>query len=115
MGLQSHFRSANYKLQCRLLLIISGKKKKTDPRNDSKKEKRSYDKFRNNKTMLKIFSFVQVLYLKEQSNILRCLCSLKFEKKVYSVISCSLRVHVSPFRELKGLEMYYTMNCHTIR
>ena len=28
MGLQSHFRSANYKLQCRLLLIISGKKKK---------------------------------------------------------------------------------------
>ena len=32
MGLQSHFRSANYKLQCKLLLIISGKKKKKQTR-----------------------------------------------------------------------------------
>ena len=39
---------------------------KTEPRNGSMKEKRSYGKVRNNKTMLKILSFIQTLYLKEQ-------------------------------------------------
>ena len=42
---------------------------KTDPRSGSKKEKRSYGKVRNNKTMLTILSFIQILYLKQQSNV----------------------------------------------
>ena len=42
---------------------------KTDPRSGSKKEKRSYGKVRNNKTMLAILSFIQILYLKQQSNV----------------------------------------------
>ena len=35
-------------------------------RNGSKKEKRSYGKVRNNKTMLKVLPFIQILYLKQQ-------------------------------------------------
>ena len=49
----------------RLLLgdaIISSK---TDPHNGSKKEKRSYGKIENNKTMLKILPFIRILYLKQ--------------------------------------------------
>ena len=42
--------STNYKLLLRDATILS----KTAPRNGSKKEKRSYGKVRNNKTMLKI-------------------------------------------------------------
>ena len=38
---------------------------KKDPRNGSK-EKRSYDKAKINKTMLKIVSFIRILYLKQQ-------------------------------------------------
>ena len=48
----------------RLLLEDTTISSKTDPRNGSKKEKRSYGKVRNNKTMLKILSFIQILYLK---------------------------------------------------
>ena len=53
---------------------------KTEPRNGSKKEKRRYDKVRNNKTMLKILSFIRIHCLKQESNILPCFCSLEFEK-----------------------------------
>ena len=60
--------------------IISNK---TDPRNGSKKEKRSYGKIKN-KTMLKVVPFIRVLDLKQQSSILRCFCRLKFEKKFLS-------------------------------
>ena len=35
-------------------------------RNGSKKEKRSYGRVRNDKTMLKVLSFIQILYLKQQ-------------------------------------------------
>ena len=42
---------------------------KTDPRSGSKKEKRSYGKVRNNKTMLTSLSFIQILYLKQQNNV----------------------------------------------
>ena len=37
---------------------------KTDPRNGCKKEKRSYGIVRINKTMLKLLSFIRILYLK---------------------------------------------------
>ena len=37
---------------------------------------------RNNKKMLKILAFIRILCLKQQSNILRCFCSLKFGKKL---------------------------------
>ena len=65
----------------RLLLgdaIISSK---IDPHNGSKKEKRSYGEVKNN-TMLKILPFIKILYLKQQSSILRCFCRLKFEKSL---------------------------------
>ena len=64
----------------RLLLgdaIISSK---TDPLNGIKKEK----KVRNDKVILKILSFIPILYLKQQSNILQGFCSLKFEKRFFS-------------------------------
>ena len=56
---------------------------KTDPRNGSIKEKRSYGKIKS-KTMLKVVPFIRVLDLKQQSSILRCFCWLKFEKKLLS-------------------------------
>ena len=58
--------------------IISSK---TDLRNGSKKEKRSYGKIKNNKTILKILLFIRIPYLKQQSSILRRFWRLKFEKK----------------------------------
>ena len=36
------------------------------------------------KTMLTILQFVPILYLKKQRSILRCFCSLKFEKSLFS-------------------------------
>ena len=62
MGLQPHFRSTNYTALLGDATISS----KTDPRIGSKKKKRSYGKVRNNKTMLKIVSFIRILYLKQQ-------------------------------------------------
>ena len=59
--------------------IISSK---TDPHNGSKKEKGSYGEVKNNNTMLKILPFIRILYLKQQSSILRCFCRLKFEKSL---------------------------------
>ena len=44
---------------------------KTEPRNGNKKENRSYGEVRNNKAMLKILSLFRILYLKQQSDILR--------------------------------------------
>ena len=38
----------------------------------------------NNKTMTAIFSFISTLYLKQQTNILRRFCSLKFENSLFS-------------------------------
>ena len=67
-------------------VIISSK---TEPRNGSKKENRSYGEVRKNKTMLKIFSLVRILYLKQQSNILRSFYSL-FSNK-FSVLSFAVR------------------------
>ena len=78
--LKSHFRFANKKAIIRNALISS----KTNTRNDSKKEKGSYGKVRNRKTMLTIFPFIQILYLKQQSNILPCFCGLKFERGLFS-------------------------------
>ena len=77
MGLQSHFRSANYTAFIRDAIISS----KTDLRSGSIKGKRSCGTIRNNKAMSTVLSFIRILYPKQQSNILRCFCSLKFEKK----------------------------------
>ena len=75
--LQSHFRSANY-----TAFIGRRNNFRPDPHNGSKKEKRSYGEVKNNNTMLKILPFIQILYLKQQSSILRCFCRLKFEKSL---------------------------------
>ena len=61
--------------------IISSK---IDLRSGSKKEKRSYGKVRNDKTKSTILWFIWNLYLKQQSNIVRCFCSLRFEKSLFS-------------------------------
>ena len=76
---QPHFHTANHTAWLGDATISS----KTEPRNGSKKEKRSYGKVRN-KTMLKILPFIQILCLKQQSNILRCFWSLKFLKNLFS-------------------------------
>ena len=55
----------------------------TDPHNGSKKEKRSYGKIKNNKTMIKILPFIRIFYLKQQSSILWCFSRLKFEKVLF--------------------------------
>ena len=61
----------------RLLLGDATILRKADPRSGNKKEKRSYGKVRNNKTMLTILSFIRILYLKQQSIVLRCFCSFR--------------------------------------
>ena len=38
-------------------------------------------KVRNNKTMLKILSFIRIIYLKQQRNILQCFLQSKIYKK----------------------------------
>ena len=63
------YNSASVQQITRLLLGDATVLIKTDPRSGSKKEKRSYGKVRNNKTMLAILSFIQILYLKQQSNV----------------------------------------------
>ena len=63
------YNSASVQQITRLLLGDATVLIKTDPRSGSKKEKRSYGKVRNNKTMLTILSFIQILYLKQQSNV----------------------------------------------
>ena len=60
--------------------IISSK---TGPSNNSKKEKKSCGKVRNNKTMLKILSFIHILCL----NIQQFFCSLRFEKSFFIAVS----------------------------
>ena len=65
----------------RLLLEDAIISSKTEHRNGSKKENQSYGEIRNNKTMLKILSLIRILYLRQQSNILRSFYNLKFEKK----------------------------------
>ena len=57
---------------------------KTDPHNGSKKEKKSYGKIKNSKTMLKILPFIRIIYLKQQSSISWCFSRLKFEKSLFS-------------------------------
>ena len=77
----------------RLLLgdaIISSK---TDSHNGSKKEKRSYGEVKNNNTMLKILPFIQILYLKQQSSILRYFCRLNFEKGLINNMFFSFTFH----------------------
>ena len=59
--LQSHFRSANY-----TTFIRTRNNFEKHMRNGSKKEKRSYGKVRNNKTVLKVLPFIQILHLKQQ-------------------------------------------------
>ena len=60
----------------RLLLEDATISSKTEPPNGSKNENRSYGEARNNKAMLKILSLIRILYLKQQSNILRSFYSL---------------------------------------
>ena len=58
---------------------------KTDPHCGSKKEERNYGKVKNNEKMSTIMPFIQFFfYLKQQTNILWCFCSLKFEKRFFS-------------------------------
>ena len=78
----------------RLLLGDATISSKTNPRNSNKKEKRTYGKVRNSKIIIKILSFIQILYLKQQSNIMRCFCGIEFGKslitnKFFSFIRCS--------------------------
>ena len=48
------------------------------------RRRRKYGKIKNNKTMLKMLLFIRILYLKQQSSILRCFSRLKFEKSLFS-------------------------------
>ena len=42
------------------------------------------EKVKSNETMSVILAFIRILYLKQQSNILWCFCSLKYEKSLFS-------------------------------
>ena len=70
--------------------IISSK---TNPCSGSTKQKRINGYVRNNKTMSAILSFISTLYLKQQTNILRCFSSLKFENSLLSskLLRCIFR------------------------
>ena len=67
----------------RLLVGDTITSSKTNPHNGSKKQKRSYGKIKNNKTMLKILQFTQILYHKQQSSILQCFSRIKFLKSLF--------------------------------
>ena len=67
----------------RLLLGDTITSSKTNPHNGSKKQKRSYGKIKNNKTMLKILQFTQILYHKQQNSILQCFSRIKFLKSLF--------------------------------
>ena len=90
-------------------VIISSK---TEPHNVSKKEKRSYGKSKTNKTTLKILSFIQILYLKQESSILRCYSRLKFEKSLFSntffsfIFRSKMIVHTAEKEQMK----YFVQN-----
>ena len=67
----------------------------TDSRSSgSKKGKRSHGKVRNNKRMWTILKFILILYPKQQSNILRCFSSLKFQKSLFSNTFFSFIFHI---------------------
>ena len=68
----------------RLLLEDAIISNRTEPRNGGKKENQSYGEVINKKVMLKIWSLIRILYLKQQSNIIRSFYSLKFENSLYS-------------------------------
>ena len=70
--------------------IISSK---TNPCSGSTKQKRINGYVRNNKTMSAILSFISTLYLKQQTNILWCFSSLKFENSLLSskLLRCIFR------------------------
>ena len=82
------------------------------PHNGSKKKKRSYGKVWNNKTMLKISPFMQILYLKKQGSILRCFCRLKFEKSLFKntffsfIFRSKIIVHTAEKNQVK----YFAQN-----
>ena len=82
----------------RLLLGDAITSSKTDPHNSSKKEKRSYGEVKNNNTMLKILPFIKILYLKQQSSVLRCFCRLKFEKSLINNTFFSFIFHSKMIR-----------------
>ena len=85
--------------------LISSKK---DPRKVSKKKKKSYGKNKNSKIMLKNLSFIRILYFKQESSILRGICSLKLEKSLFSntffsFIFCSnMKVHTAEKDQIKN-------------
>ena len=89
--------------------IISSK---TDRHNGGKREKINYDKVKNNKTLLKILSFIQNLHLKQESSILWCFFRLKLEKSLFnntffSSIFCSkMIVHTAEKDQIK----YFAQN-----
>ena len=97
--LQSHFRSANYTACIRrrnLFIYLYAI---------------FYGEVKNNNTMLKILPFIRVLYLKQQSSILRCFCRLKYEKSVtirFSVLYFTVRwlVHTAEKDQIK----YFAQN-----
>ena len=62
---------------------------KTEPPNGSKNENRSYGEARNNNVMLKILPLIRILYLQQQSHILRSFYSL-FSNK-FSVLYFAVR------------------------
>ena len=80
--------------------------------NGSKKEKKSYRKFNNNKIMLKILSFTLILYLKQQSGVVRCFFNLKFEKSLFSntFFSCIFRSKMIVHTAEKDQIKYFAQN-----
>ena len=80
---------------------------KTDPHKGSKKEKRSNGIIENNKSMLKVLPFIQILYLKHQSSILWCFSRLKFDKRIFSnTFRSAMIVHTAEKYQIK----YFAQN-----
>ena len=50
----------------------------------AKRRREAMVKLKNDNTMLKILPFIRILYLKQQSSILRCFSKLKFEQSLFS-------------------------------
>ena len=69
-------------------------------------------KVKNNKTISTILSFIQVLYLKQQSNIVQCFYSLKFENGLFrnKLSNCIYRSKRIVYTTKKVHTKYFVQN-----
>ena len=88
--------------------IISSKTRVVEARS----RRDAIEKVKNNKTISTILSFIQVLHLKQQSNILQCFYSLKFQNNLFrhKLSNCIFRSKTIVYTTKKVHIKYFVQN-----